>query len=214
MAESILFDVATSLVTKLGSLAITEIQLLWGVYDELDKLKHTISAMKAVLLDAEKQQSNSHAVKNWISRVKQAFYDVDDLIDEFAYETLRRQVMAEDKRWAKEVREIFSIPQQNAFRYKMSHKIKDIREKLKDIDDDKNKFCFSELIVNTRDNELRKSRETFSFICDDEVVGRDDDKKAIIDLLLNTNPNTKENIAVIAIVGMGGLGKTALAQSI
>ncbi|XP_022934779.1 putative disease resistance protein RGA4 [Cucurbita moschata] len=170
--------------------------------------------MEAVLLDAEEQQSNTHAVKNWISRVNEAFYDVDDLIDEFAYETLRQQAMAEAKRGIKEVPEVFSLPHQIAFRFKMSHKIKDIKGKLKSIDADKNQFHFSERMINTRDDELRKSRETSSFICDDEVVGRDDDKKAIIDLLLNTDPKTKENITVIAIVGMGGLGKTALAQSV
>ena len=214
MAESILFNVAASLVTKLGSPIIPQFQLLWGVDDELNQLKHTISAMEAVLLDAEEQQSNTHAVKNWISRVNEAFYDVDDLIDEFAYETLRQQVMAEAKRGIKEVRQVFSLPHQIAFRFKMSHKIKDIKERLKSMDADKNQFHFSERIINTRDDELRKSRETSSFICDDEVVGRDDDEKEIIDRLLHTDPKTKENIGVIAIVGMGGLGKTALAQSV
>ncbi|XP_022931674.1 putative disease resistance protein RGA1 [Cucurbita moschata] len=214
MAESILFHVAASLATKLGSPAITEFQLFWGVHDELDKLKHTILTMEAVLLDAEEQQSNSHAVKNWISRVKDAFYEVDDLIDEFTYETLRHQVMAKGKRGVKEVRQVFSLPHQIAFRFKISHKIRDVREKLKAIDADKNQFYFSERVINTRDDELRKSRETISFICDDEVVGRNPDKKAIIDLLLNTDLDTKENIGVIAIVGMGGLGKTALAQSV
>ena len=212
MAESILFDVATSLITKLGSLAIKECQLFCGVQDELHKLTQTISDMKAVLLDAEEKQFLNDEVKNWISKVKEAFYDAEDLIDEFAYETLRRQVIANDKRGAKEVRQFFSLPHRIAFRFQMSHKIKDIRDNLKAIDADKNQFNFSERMINTRDDELRKRRETSSFICDDEVVGRDHDKKAIIDLLLNTDPNVKENVAVIAIVGMGGLGKTTLAQ--
>ena len=114
--------------------------------DELDKREHTISAMKAVLLDAEEPQSKSNAVHNWISRVK----EVDDLIDKLAYETLRWQVMAEGKRWAKEVRGIFSIPHQIAFRFKMSPRIKDIiRERPKDINAYKNQFHFSECMLNT-----------------------------------------------------------------
>ncbi|XP_022944101.1 putative disease resistance protein At1g50180 [Cucurbita moschata] len=108
MAESILFNVAASLIAKLGSPALTQFQLLWGLDDEFDKLKHTISAMEAALLDAEDQQFKSHEVKNWISRVKDAFYDVDDLIDEFAYETLRRQVIAKSQRGAKEILEMMS----------------------------------------------------------------------------------------------------------
>ncbi|XP_023539489.1 disease resistance protein RGA2-like [Cucurbita pepo subsp. pepo] len=214
MAESILFNVAASLIAKLGSPALAEFQLLWGLDDEFDKLKHTISAMEAALLDAEEQQFKSHELKNWISRVKDAFYDVDDLIDEFAYETLRRQVIAKTKRGAKEVRQVFSMPHQIAFRFKVSHRIKDIREKLNAIDVDKNQFHFTERVIDTRNDELRKSRETSSFIYDDEVVGRNDDKKAIMDLLIDTTTKVNENIATIAIVGMGGLGKTALAQSV
>ncbi|XP_023538754.1 putative disease resistance protein RGA3 [Cucurbita pepo subsp. pepo] len=214
MAESILYNIAASLVTKLGSPALAEFQLLWGLEDELTKLKHTIEAMEAALLDAEEQQFKSHEKKNWISRVKAVFYNADDLIDEFAYETLRWQVIAESRRGVKEVREVLSMPHHIAFRFKMSHRIKDIREKLNAIDVDKTQFHCSKSVRDTRIDELRETRETYSIIHDDEVVGREDDKKAIMDLLLDTNIEAKENIATIAIVGMGGLGKTALAQSV
>ena len=60
---------------------------------------------------------------------------------------------------------------------------------------------------------MTKRWETSSFILEGEVIGRDDDKKGIVHFLLDTNI-TKENVAVVAIIGMGGLGKTALAQSV
>ena len=42
------------------------------------------------------------------------------------------------------------------------------------------------------------------------IIGREDDRKAIIELLLDSN--VEENVSVIPIVGIGGLGKTTLAQ--
>ena len=45
---------------------------------------------------------------------------------------------------------------------------------------------------------------------DEKVIGREDDKKAIIELLLE--PNNEENVSIIPIVGIGGLGKTTVAQ--
>jgi len=46
------------------------------------------------------------------------------------------------------------------------------------------------------------------------IFGRDDDKEKIINLLLSNNIDESDNgnFCVIPIVGMGGIGKTTLAQ--
>ncbi|XP_022150756.1 LOW QUALITY PROTEIN: putative disease resistance protein RGA3 [Momordica charantia] len=214
MAESILFSLTGKIIMKLGSFAGQELALLWGVVNELDKLKRMLSAIQAVVLDAEEQQFKSHAVKDWISKLKDALYDIEDLFDELSYATLRMQVMARDNRRKtyKQVCMFFSKSNPIAFALKMGHKIKAIRERLADIGIEKTQFKFSEcVIINIRDDGLRKTRETGSYIPEEEVIDRNDDKKAIINLLLKPNTNRDP---VISIVGMGGLGKTALAQSI
>nr|ARA91523.1 CNL-III [Cucumis melo] len=215
MAESILFSLAANIATKLGSFPLQELGLFWTVFhEELDKLKDTLSAIQAVLLDAEQKQYKSYAVKEWVSRLKDAFYDIDDLMDEFSYESFKRQVMTKHRsNTTKQVRIFFSESNQIAFRLKMGHKIKRIREKLDTIAKDKAQFNLSENTREIRNDEMMKRPETCSFILEGEVIGRDDDKKGIVHFLLDTNI-ANENVAVVAIIGMGGLGKTALAQSI
>ena len=58
--------------------------------------------------------------------------------------------------------------------------------------------------------DVTKDRDqTYSYI-GEEVIGRGEDRKAIIGLLLDFN--VKDNVSFICIVGIGGLGKTTLAQ--
>jgi hypothetical protein len=102
MAEGVLLNVAASIITSSGSLALQEIGLLCGFKDELQKLGNTVSTIQAVLLDAEEQQAHNHAVKDWLGKLKDAMYEADDLLDDFSTELLRRQVMAGDNK-AKQV---------------------------------------------------------------------------------------------------------------
>ncbi|KAF5447762.1 hypothetical protein F2P56_033286 [Juglans regia] len=98
MAEGSLFDIAARIIESLGSLALKEIGLLWGVTDELKKLKNTVSTIQAVLLDAEEQRAvNNHQVIEWLERLKDVVYDADDLLDGFSTECLLREMMTRDK---------------------------------------------------------------------------------------------------------------------
>ncbi|XP_065623286.1 putative disease resistance protein RGA3 [Quercus suber] len=212
MAEAILYGVAQTIIENLGSMVFAEIGSMWGVEDEFEKLKDTVSAVQAVLLDAEEQQVKNHRVKHWIKKLRDAVYDADDLLTEFYTEDTRQRVMGGDQ-MAKRVRisltTFFSSSNQLAFRDAMAKKITSMGERFDAIANDMNKFQFvvhpSETRVVTRERD-----QTCSFVCEEEVIGREEDKEAIIDLLLDYD--VQENVSFISIVGIGGLGKTTLAQ--
>ncbi|KAF2319584.1 hypothetical protein GH714_017240 [Hevea brasiliensis] len=102
MAEGVLFDIAGDIIQKLGSRAFRDIGLWWGLKDELKKLKATVSSIQAVLVDAEKKQALDEQVKDWLGKLQEVVYDADDLLDDFATEALRRQLMT-GNRMAKEI---------------------------------------------------------------------------------------------------------------
>ena len=83
-----------------------------------------------------------------------------------------------------------------------------MRQKLNAIAEDKNNFNLK--VDNVENNAMSRKRKTHSFVLGEVVIGRDEDMKNIIDLLFDSN--VEENVSVIPIVGIGGLGKTTLAQ--
>ncbi|GLT62916.1 hypothetical protein SLA2020_355180 [Shorea laevis] len=211
MAEQLLFGTAERMIGTLGSLAAKEIGLLWGVKDEIESLRNTVSTIEDVLLDAEeKHAAGDRAVTRWLGRLEDAMFDADDLLDAVSTEALRREVMTRDKK-AKQVRIFFSKSNQLAFRLKMAHKIKAIRERLDAINADRQGFLLE--VRHVEETRVGGKRDnTHSIVCAEAVIGRDEDKKAVIDRLLDSN--VEENVTIHPIVGIGGLGKTTLAQLI
>ncbi|TQE10988.1 hypothetical protein C1H46_003403 [Malus baccata] len=208
MAEGVLFNVAARIIGRLGSLAFQEIGLIWGVQDELHKLHEIVAGFQGVLLDAEQKQTNNE-VKVWLESVEDVVYEADDLLDEFNTEAQQRQMMCGNTKMANKVHLFFSSSNQLAFGLKMSYKIKDINKRLREV---ASRRAFP-LEVNHEDTRfIIRERITHSFVRKENIIGRDEDKKAIIQLLLD--PISTENVSTISIVGFGGLGKTALAQLI
>ncbi|XP_065623717.1 putative disease resistance protein RGA1 isoform X1 [Quercus suber] len=202
MAEGALFHLAGKVLELLGSLIVQEVKLASSVRTEMENLRNTVSTIHAVILDAEKKSSHSNQIKDWLSKLKDVLLDADDLLDDFSTEVMRRKVMT------KKVRIFSSISNPLAFSPKMGSEIKAIREKLNAIAKDKEDFHFSQSFVEPQ--VMNRSRETYSFVLEDEVIGRENDKKEIMERLFDDN--VVENISIIPIIGIGGLGKTTLAQ--
>ena len=208
MAEAILFGVAQKMIANLGSQIFQEIGSLWGVKDELQNIKSAVSRIQAVLQDAAEQQNHNHQVRDWLEKLKDVVYDADDLLGEFFTEASRRRAKSGNK-IKKEVRTFFSSSNQVAFRFEMSGKIKAMRKKLDAVAKENRDFNLK--VSPPEKYSLNMQREeTHSFVPNEKVIGREGDKEAIIELLLE--PNDEENLSVIPIVGIGGLGKTTLAQ--
>ncbi|CAN0865334.1 Putative disease resistance protein RGA3 [Linum grandiflorum] len=176
------------------------------------KLRDTVLTIKAVLLDAEEKQNHNRQVKVWLEKLSDVLYDADDLLDDFSTEA-RQQAMdaAENDRRRRTTACLSSVRfrfpsflKQLSYGFKMAADIKAVREKLDAV---KNERAFH--LDELTEEALPPSRETDS--CPPLiVVGREDDKNNIVQMLLNGN--IEANISIVPIVGMGGMGKTTLAQ--
>jgi Leucine-rich repeat (LRR) protein len=92
----------------------------------------------------------------------------------------------------------------------MARKIKAIRKRLDAINADR-RFHLEVRPVETRVGN-RERDNTHSVVLEEEVIGREEDKNAIVHCLVNSI--VEENVSILPIVGIGGLGKTTFAQLI
>ncbi|XP_056161666.1 putative disease resistance protein RGA1 [Syzygium oleosum] len=209
MAEAAIVSIVGKIITNLVTQSLDKVGKLWGVKHELEVLGDTVSTLRAVLDDAEKQSHQSGQIQVWLEKLKEAFYDAQDVLEEFNIEATRRELRGHNT-MIKEVKAFFSSSNQLAFKLKMSYKIRAARERIEAINAGR-RFHLAEHPVDLQvEREWRKREETQSFIREGDIRGRDDDKKTIIEFLLDSNVN--ENVSILPIVGIGGLGKTVLAQ--
>ncbi|XP_026431528.1 putative disease resistance protein RGA1 [Papaver somniferum] len=222
--EGILTNSATEILKKLVPVVAQEISLAWGVKDELKKLQDTLEMILLVIADAERKQLNDAAIGLWLRRLKDVAYDANDVMNEYCYETMRRSVRGNNLMY--KARDFVSSSNPLAFRFKMDRKIKHINQRLDGITKDMSSFQLqitsaTSTAIPPGESSEQRSRQTASSINESDIFGREDDKKSIIDLLTKFIPSSSlstssdsnlEKVSVVSIVGMGGLGKTTLAQ--
>ncbi|XP_027366583.1 putative disease resistance RPP13-like protein 1 [Abrus precatorius] len=165
----------------------------------LKRLKIILLSVNAVLNDAEEKQMKNESVKEWLEELKDVAFAADDLLDEICTD-------AEIK--AKEVNTLHSTSMK-FYDKGLEEKIEDVHEKLEFIIKQK------EVLDLKLGKEVKVAHKTptSSVIEASDVYGRDGDKEALVNMVLSHDAHD-EKIGVIPIVGMGGIGKTTLAQLI
>ncbi|KAI9116494.1 hypothetical protein K1719_012661 [Acacia pycnantha] len=200
--------IADKVIGLLGHLASQELELICNFQDDLESMTSMVTAIKALLLDAETKATKSHLINDWLHKLKDVLLDAEDLLDAYLADELAREVMTKGK-MAKEVRIFFSKSNQIVCAHKMGRKIRAIRKKLHEIYYEKNLLMLHESSSSTS-NESHEWRRTDPFVSEQSVIGIDEERKHLVSTLLN--PDVKSDVSVVPIVGIGGSGKTTLAQ--
>ncbi|XP_044462558.1 putative disease resistance RPP13-like protein 1 [Mangifera indica] len=181
-------------------------------YDDLlEKLKITLLSVTALLNDAEGKQFYYPAVRKWLHMAKGSLYDAEDILDNLATEALTSKLESESKTEANQVTNwrLISRPL-SPFSRGVDFEINKIIEKLELVSKYKDVLGLND-DVKGRLSGFKQRLPTTSLVDESCVYGRDKDKNMIIESLLIDDSGSRK-VCVVPVVGMGGIGKTTLAQ--
>ena len=175
--------------------------------ESLQKLKMFLLSANAVLVDAKEQQITNPAVKEWLDELNDAVHDAEDLLDEIAYEDLQYNLRAKSQTGTSKVWN--SITAFISFDEGIPSKLEKVLAKLKIIIEQIGVLRLKEV---TSGVPLSSSRTTS---CQEkcDVLGRVIDKEVIFELW-QSNDASSDEICVVPIKCMGGIGKTTPARFI
>ncbi|KAL5738779.1 hypothetical protein ACOSP7_031540 [Xanthoceras sorbifolium] len=203
------------LLGKLDSLIEKKLGLICGVDKEMKRLQSLLSTIQAVLKDAEEKQIKDEAVRDWLRKLKATAYKVDDILDDCATEAARLESNGQNSCLTNKVPTSFFSslrPHNILFRCKIGSRMRDIRERLDDIAKERSNFHLIEGGTERRPD-VRDNHQTGSVLTQSRVYGRVEDKERIVECLVE-KVSGFDGVSVYPIVGLGGLGKTTLAQTV
>ncbi|EMS45742.1 Putative disease resistance protein RGA4 [Triticum urartu] len=175
---------------KASSYLLDQYKVMKGMEEQHEILKRKLPAILDIITDAEQAATHREGVAAWLEAIKNVAYQANEVFDEFKYEALRRQAKKKGhyKELGFDVAIEVLVSEMNAFGFK----------------------------YQTPPPVSSQLRRTGPAIIDPKEIkeiiskSRANDKGAIVSRLVGQANN--EDLTVVPIVGMGGLGKTTLAQ--
>uniref|UniRef100_F6H904 Disease resistance RPP13-like protein 1 n=1 Tax=Vitis vinifera TaxID=29760 RepID=F6H904_VITVI len=178
----------------------------------LKKLERKLLVVHAVLNDAEVKQFTNPYVKKWLVLLKEAVYDAEDILDEITTEALRHKVeAAESQTSTSQVGNIMDMSTwvlAPFYGQGIESRVEEIIDRLEDMARDRDVLGLKEGVGE----KLAQRWPSTSLVDESLVYGRAQIKEEMVQLLLCNNARSTDAMGVISIVGMGGTGKTTLAQ--
>ncbi|KAL3749008.1 hypothetical protein ACJRO7_010144 [Eucalyptus globulus] len=178
-----------------------------------------LETINIVLDDAEdKQLGENRLVKSWLDDVRDLAYDMEDLLDEFMIEAAQVKSGAESSTSKGQKKRLFPFFGQDGSSGSNSNlclnlfetKVQEINGRLKKIITRKAHLSLRENAVGISNHTNKRLQSTS--LPETRFFGREKEEAEILELLIGEVENSDARLSIVPIVGMGGVGKTAMAQ--
>ncbi|XP_042492920.1 probable disease resistance RPP8-like protein 2 [Macadamia integrifolia] len=218
MAEA----VVSAIAGRLGDLLIQQAIFLVGVKDQVEDLRDELMWIQSFLEDADSRQDEGSLVSTWVSKIRHAAYDIEDIIDTYIlmvadedekFTPRRTRFLGSLKRYA-------CICQKGANLYTIGKEVEVVKNRIQKIGDEMTRYGINRkdggsrgdrrsLSPQDRFQQLRRSSPQDDATLKD-IFGLDKNIEKLVAELVRK----EDRCHPICIAGMGGIGKTTLAMKV
>ncbi|KAL9142833.1 hypothetical protein ABFS82_14G197200 [Erythranthe guttata] len=219
MADAIVSMLLDRLAALVEDQARNEVNLVRGVENEILDLSYELKTVRNVLDDAEKKGYKDKNVKDWLDRLERTAYEMDDVLDEWNMAILKFRIQqsnnaaSKKKVWSFISTSCICFKKIFAIRRHIVLKIKEVKARLDLILVEKDLYGF---VISRSVNPSCESWrvQSTSLVDLEEICGRDVERENLVSKLVVEGGSTGEElgIQILYVVGVAGLGKTALAK--
>ncbi|KAL8486220.1 hypothetical protein ACS0TY_023066 [Phlomoides rotata] len=225
MAEAVLSAAAERIFALIEEQAVYQVNLVRGAEKEVRKLGQELNTIRNVLEDAENRRFQDKSINTWLWKLRHTSYEMEDILDDWKYALLKlhngEHSPVDDAVLPNLLQKVCSfIPSSSCLcfkkvvaRHEIAKKILNVKAQLDEILKEAKKYGFKIYMPTAYPLPEFGRVQSTSFINTEEVQGRGRDVDTLVDKLMGNGGSQEESgIHVLSIVGVGGLGKTTLAQ--
>ncbi|XP_021846129.1 putative disease resistance protein RGA1 [Spinacia oleracea] len=214
----LLVETVKPMIEVLMSRVTEEIHFFRGSGKDLSKLERKIQIISNIVLNMTATNtstctSSSNPVELWVTNVVKIIHNVENLLDVLAYEKQRQVVMKIGpmkrvyfrRKIGKWISRINTNIDEALIEAQTIAHLRDLMHSLPPATN----IITSEGAAAEDQDRLQQLRRNVDMSL---IVGRDSDVDSMVDKLCN--PSQDYRLSVVAIVGIGGIGKTVLAKNV